>query len=220
MVASPLVALRAQLRSGDGRLDLIDVEKWLAEADEVDLRVISRATGPVLDIGCGPGRHVEALSRRSTEVVGIDLSPEFVALARAYGRPVHLQSVFDPLPGGAKWGSVLLFDGSVGIGGCPDTLLRRVGELLAPGGSALVETGAPGDPSEPLDLYIESGHSGGSWFSWASLSAADAKSAANRAGLSLADLWEDSGRWFVQLDKRLITPSALICERSGKPDVA
>ena len=217
-MVSPLVALRAQLRSRDGRLDFLDVDRWLAEADEVDLRVISRATGPVLDIGCGPGRHVEALNRRSTEVVGIDISPEFVALAQAGGRPVRLQSVFDPLPGGARWGSVLLLDGSVGIGGCPGTLLRRVVELLVPGGRALVETGAPSDPSEVLELFIESGEKGGAWFSWASLSATDAELTADLAGLALTDLWEDSGRWFVQLDKPLLVSSPLTCERSGRPD--
>jgi SAM-dependent methyltransferase len=173
----------------------------MAEADEVDLRVISRAAGPVLDIGCGPGRHVEALHRRNTEVFGIDLSPEFVALAQACGRPVGLQSVFDPLPGGPRWGCVLLFDGSIGIGGCPDALLRRVTELLAPGGSALVETEAPGDPSGNLELFIESGNDGGAWFAWASLSATDAERKAALAGLSLSDVWEDSGRWFVQLEK-------------------
>jgi SAM-dependent methyltransferase len=35
-----------------------------------------------LDVGCGPGRHSLALARRGFEVVGVDLSPDFVALAR------------------------------------------------------------------------------------------------------------------------------------------
>ncbi len=35
----------------------------------------------VLDVGCGPGRHVRALAERSIEVVGIDLSWRFVSLA-------------------------------------------------------------------------------------------------------------------------------------------
>jgi len=36
----------------------------------------------VLDVGCGPGRHALALARRGFAVVGVDLSPDFVALAR------------------------------------------------------------------------------------------------------------------------------------------
>ncbi|MEP6622840.1 MAG: class I SAM-dependent methyltransferase [Acidimicrobiia bacterium] len=35
----------------------------------------------VLDVGCGPGRHALALARRGIAVHGVDLSPEFVALA-------------------------------------------------------------------------------------------------------------------------------------------
>jgi ubiquinone/menaquinone biosynthesis C-methylase UbiE len=36
----------------------------------------------VLDVGCGPGRHALALAQRGIEVLGIDLSPDFIALAR------------------------------------------------------------------------------------------------------------------------------------------
>ena len=36
----------------------------------------------VLDVGCGPGRHSLAFARRGLEVTGVDLSPEFVELAR------------------------------------------------------------------------------------------------------------------------------------------
>ncbi len=37
----------------------------------------------LLDAGCGPGRHSLELGRRGISVVGVDLSPDFVALARA-----------------------------------------------------------------------------------------------------------------------------------------
>src|SRR4051794_40065030 len=47
--------------------------------DALELRPGSR----VLDVGCGPGRHAAALSARGIDVTGIDLSPDFVDLARA-----------------------------------------------------------------------------------------------------------------------------------------
>ena len=37
----------------------------------------------VLDVGCGPGRHALALADRGVEVVGIDVSSEFVDIAQA-----------------------------------------------------------------------------------------------------------------------------------------
>jgi SAM-dependent methyltransferase len=36
----------------------------------------------LLDVGCGPGRHSLALAARGIDVLGIDLSPDFIALAR------------------------------------------------------------------------------------------------------------------------------------------
>ena len=36
----------------------------------------------ILDVGCGPGRHAHALGRLGYEVVGVDISERFVALAR------------------------------------------------------------------------------------------------------------------------------------------
>ena len=36
----------------------------------------------VLDVGCGPGRHSRALAARGIDVVGVDISPAFIDLAR------------------------------------------------------------------------------------------------------------------------------------------
>ena len=47
----------------------------------VDALGIRRGTR-VLDAGCGPGRHSIALARRGIDVVGVDLSDDFIALAR------------------------------------------------------------------------------------------------------------------------------------------
>lgn len=52
---------------------------------EVDFLVDALGLEPgmrVLDVGCGPGRHALALARRGIEVHGVDLSDDFVALAR------------------------------------------------------------------------------------------------------------------------------------------
>ena len=52
---------------------------------EVDFLVERLGLAPgarILDVGCGPGRHAHALGRRGFEVVGVDISERFVALAR------------------------------------------------------------------------------------------------------------------------------------------
>jgi SAM-dependent methyltransferase len=52
---------------------------------EVDFLVDALGLLPgmrVLDAGCGPGRHALELGRRGIAVVGVDTSPDFLALAR------------------------------------------------------------------------------------------------------------------------------------------
>jgi SAM-dependent methyltransferase len=49
----------------------------------------------VLDVGCGPGRHSLALARRGLDVVGVDLSPDFVALAREAAAAEGLAARFE-----------------------------------------------------------------------------------------------------------------------------
>lgn len=128
---------------------LFDVGRWLAPADEVDRLVVGRSTGPVLDVGCGPGRLVHLLHAQGVDVLGIDIAEVAVALARGTGAAAECRDVFRPVPGEGTWATVLLLDGNIGIGGDPGRLLGRVEELLAPGGRVVVET----DPDDDIDVH-------------------------------------------------------------------
>ena len=48
--------------------------------------LLRRCTGPVLDVGCGPGRLTGALTARGHVALGVDVSAGAVRLARAPGR--------------------------------------------------------------------------------------------------------------------------------------
>jgi len=109
---------------------VIDLDVWSSAASPDERRLLREVRGPVIDIGCGPGRLVEALRSGGVEVLGIDAAPSAVACARAHGREVEQLSVFDPLPAEGAWSTALLFDGNIGIGGDPARLLTRVRELL------------------------------------------------------------------------------------------
>ncbi|WP_405916559.1 class I SAM-dependent methyltransferase [Streptomyces sp. NBC_00728] len=142
------------LRRTDGWLLPLEVERWCARADAVDLQVLAYCEGAVLDVGCGPGRLVAELAARGRPALGIDVSEAAVARTVRFGGQALHRSVFEPLPGEGRWGTALLVDGNIGIGGDPAALLRRTAELLAPGGLLIAETVAGADVDERVDVRI------------------------------------------------------------------
>jgi SAM-dependent methyltransferase len=181
---------------------VLDLACWAGPANAADEDVLDRAVGPVLDVGCGPGRHVLALAERGVMAMGVDASPAAVRLARSRGAPVRERSVFGRIPQAGRWGSALLLDGNIGIGGDPIALLRRVGVLIRRGGTVLVEVEPTWDPGRVVDVRLS--HEGvlSPVFPWALVSAGDIADAAASAGLVVDDSWVGGARWFVALVHR------------------
>jgi SAM-dependent methyltransferase len=100
------------------------------------------ASGPVLDLGCGSGRHLEALRRANPLAFGLDLSRDLLALAPEALRPWLLRGDMRRLPlrpetlaGVCMWFTP--------FGYFPDrdnrALMRRLGRLLRPGGTLVLD---------------------------------------------------------------------------------
>ena len=177
----------------------VHLQRWLDPPAPADETVLERAAEPVLDVGCGPGRHVGELAARGVMALGVDASPMAVRLARARGAAVHEGSIFGRVPGSGHWGSALLLDGNLGIGGDPARLLRRVGALLRPGGSALVELDPPGSPTRSVRARLEGTHGRSAWFPWALVGTDGVGDLACRCSLTVRATWEHGGRWFAEL---------------------
>lgn len=192
------------LRADDGTVIPLDVRTWSARADAVEQRLLDRARGPVLDIGCGPGRLVVALAERGIPALGVDASPAAVDQAVERRAPALVRSVFDPLPGTGRWATTLLLDGNVGIGGDPVRLLTRVAALLARDGRALVETAPPGVGSRSFPVRLERGPHRSTWFPWALVGADGIGDLASQAGLDQAELVQDEDRWFAVLAREAL----------------
>jgi SAM-dependent methyltransferase len=96
----------------------------------------------VLDVGCGPGRHARALAAMGLTVVGIDISPRFVSLAREEApagasfvvgdaRSMSFEGEFDAV--------ISLCQGAFGlVPGSDGEVLRRIVRALRAGGRAAV----------------------------------------------------------------------------------
>ena len=103
-------------------------------SDILDLRAGRR----VLDVGCGPGRHAHALAERGVDVVGVDLSTEFVALAKssAPAGAAFVRGDARHLPVAPAFDAVIsLCQGGFGLLGDDDGVaLREMARALAPHG--------------------------------------------------------------------------------------
>lgn len=194
------------IRAGGGRLEVVvdgsaatplDVSVYLGQATDDERRVLGLTAGPVLDVGCGPGRMVHAAIEAGRLSLGIDISPAAVSHARSIGLPVLRRSVFDPLPAEGTWGAVVLLDGNIGIGGDPLALLARGSALLGTGGRMLVETHADRSRFARFDAQLVHPSGGrSSWFPWAEAGADAVAELAAGLGMRVRTV-ETGGRTFV-----------------------
>jgi len=196
LAGQDVVAL--SLRGADGTSHLLDAGSWVRPAGAADLTVLDRAAGPMLDVGCGPGRMLHAAAARSMPALGVDVMPHAVDRARRTGGLALRRSVFDRLPLEGRWRSVLLMDGNIGIGGEPAVLLRRCAELLAEGGQVLVEVDADADLAVVGHCtVVDDDGRESSPFPWARVGWAAMADLASDAGLVLVEHWDAAGRHFV-----------------------
>jgi SAM-dependent methyltransferase len=180
---------------GGGTIDL-EVGRWREEPDRHERALLAAVADPVLDIGCGPGRVPRALAASGRLALGIDPAPAAAEEAARRGAPVLRRSVFAPLPGEGRWGTALLLDGNVGIGGDPVRLLRRCRDLIRPGGHVVAEVAAPGMPTSALTVRVESDEHTGPWFAWAVVGADGWTRVVGAAGLVPDGFDTAGGRWF------------------------
>lgn len=166
-----------------GRLEQMDAR------DRALIRVWrDAAPGLLLDAGCGPGHWTGFLGDGGREVVGIDLSVEFITVARAEHPQIRfLAGSFAELPlETASVGGILAWYSLIHTppAGLP-AVLAEFARVLAPGGSILIGF-FEGTPREPF------AHAVAPAFFWN----ADA----------LADLLAEAGLAVVSRDQRERVP--------------
>lgn len=189
----------AHVRFDDGSRLPFPVARYLGRADRHDRRLLDGLQGPVLDVGCGPGRHLRALTAQGVYALGVDLSPMAVALARIGGAQAIVGDVFGEVPGAGIWRTALLLDGNIGIGGQPLRLLERLCGLMHPGGVVLAELGPPGSGTGEARARLETDGESSGWFPWARVAAGELGGLASASGLVIEREWTCGGRWFARL---------------------
>ena len=116
--------------------------------------------GRVLDVGCGAGRVSLHLQNRGFDVVGIDVSPLAVRLARQRGVvDARVGTLDTTIAGDERFDTILLLGNNIGLlGGEREgrTLLRQLARLASPRGRLLAGSYDPYDgASEAARRYHE-----------------------------------------------------------------
>ena len=182
---------RCWIRQDDGEVRTLAVRSWLGgrHADqEFDRTIVRLCDGPRIDLGCGPGRLVVDLIKRGIPALGVDQSATAVELARRNGAPALRRDMFGELPGVGRWQTALLADGNIGLSGDPQRVLRRVAELLRPGGRCVAEFDPDTAGVRTNLVRLESSDTVGPWFRWASVGVNCAAELAEGAGLALTGI--------------------------------
>jgi SAM-dependent methyltransferase len=188
------------VRHENGSFSELPVRQWIDDLKDADTAALSRVSAPVLDVGCGPGRHLLALAFRGIDAMGVDISAAAVERVTSRGGAALVCDVFDTVPRTGQWASALLLDGNIGIGGQPESLLRRLRVLLCAAGEVICEFDPPGARSGRELVRLETAHGIASrWFPWARISIDDAAALALSTGFDYAEEWELADRWFARL---------------------
>jgi SAM-dependent methyltransferase len=133
----------------------------LADADrDLIARWADGVTGPVLDVGCGPGHWTAFLRDRGVAAEGVDLTPEFVAGARRRfpGVPFRVGAMAGlAVPDGALAGILSWYSIIHTAPGQVPAVLTEFSRCLRPGGSLRLGF-CEGPVLEPFDHAVVTAH--------------------------------------------------------------
>jgi len=132
---------------------------WQEHEEDTALvrRHLTGLSGPVLDLGCGPGQWTAFLHSAGADVTGVDMVPEFLAHARAHhpgpefrlGQMTELDVPDHSAAGILSWYSTIHLPPSE-----LDHILREFRRLLAPSGVLVLGFFDSDDDVAPFDHKV------------------------------------------------------------------
>lgn len=224
-LAAPVAGQPLLVERIDGHTSTADLDWWLRREHArppADVALLDHVrSGPVLDVGCATGRHMERLARTGIAVHGIDVCPEAIRQARAAGLSAEVADVHSYQPP-QQLQAVLALGGGIGLAGqrsqVPNLLATLVSWLTPEGVLAIssidwsttadkhrewVDTASRAGryPGE-VRLRLRYGDLAGDWFDWVWLDEASLEDDCAQAGLTIERIcrW---GAWYGAVIKRM-----------------
>ena len=130
-------------------------EEWTPHEREA----VKCAHGRILDIGCGAGRHALYLQEQGSDVLGIDLSPLAVRVAKARGlKNAKVLEITDLTGNIGRFDTILMMGSNFGLFGNlrrARWLLRRFHRMTGDNGRIIAESADPYDTTNPHHLAYQ-----------------------------------------------------------------
>ena len=211
------------IRRDDGFSQLVPVAPSFAGPPfhPIEQQSLDRATGRVLDVGAGAGRHTLSLQERGCRVTAIETAPELAGIMSGRGVAEALTGDLTGLAG-RQFDTILMLMNGFGLVGTligAATFFRQAGRLLSPGGQILCDsldvrcTTNPvhlayqqanlsrGQPAGQMRFWIEYGGRQGRPFDWLHLDFGALRDLSRSHGWSAERLSEEAGgRYLARLN--------------------
>jgi len=208
------------IERSDGHIDLsAGAEVYFSEPRGAQRAVVERATGRVLDIGCGAGRYALHLQERGDEVTAIDASPLAVEVCRKRGlRDACALTIAQIDVSLGTFNTILMLGNNFGLFGSragAKRLLRRFARVVSENGKIIAETLDPYDTHDPSHLAYHAhnlarARMGGQirmrvrykqfrtpWFDYLFVSLAELEEIVTGTGWVIAEIIRESGPGYV-----------------------
>lgn len=108
-------------------------KRWIFKAALDTLEELPQGRGRLLDVGCASGEFMKAALARGWQPEGVEIDPVLSARATLAGFRVHARLDDERLLEGWGYGAVTAFE-VLSQMAAPDTAVREIFRLLAPGG--------------------------------------------------------------------------------------
>jgi hypothetical protein len=142
---------------------------------------------------------VQALSESGRPALGVDMSSVAVAMSMTRGGLALRRRIDEPLPAEGRWGTALLMDSNVGLGGDVAALLARCMQLVIPGGLIICEVDRMPERYEVHSVVLRTRLATSAPLPWSRIGAAALTRIAESLDLLLVEEWTSGGRAFVAL---------------------
>ena len=171
----------------------------------LEKRIISLAKGDILDVGCGTGMYIPYLSKKG-KVLGIDISPKVVAIARMNGvKNVFIKDIFN-LKRKKKYDTIVLLENNLGIAGTIEKagkLLKILKNLLKKNGQILTNCmNVPNQNYFEAEVYPIWKEEQGKKFKWISFNPLFLNELCNKFGLRMKVIKRDKWFYLARITKR------------------